>query len=120
MEQVLEFLNTTAGQGLIHVVGVAAIAWVVARVLKAKPEWEKYRGTLTWAVKQAEQLIPDDTPNKNYARFDTALKLAAEGLEGRKVNVTAALLDSFRTGIDIIHRELDDAGKLPEPEVEVE
>ena len=116
MDAVMSFLNTDAGVGLIHAIGVFAAGWVISKVIAKKPEWEKYRGTLAWAVKQAEEMIPDDTPNKNYARFDTALKIAVDALEGRKVNVSQALIDSFRAyGIDAVHKELEERGKLPAP-----
>jgi len=120
MEQLMEFLNSTAGQGLIHALGVMAAAWVIGKILTKKPEWEKYRGTLAWACKQAEEMIPDNHENKNYARFDTALKIATEALENRDVNVTAALIDSFKMGIDIVHRDMETRNKLPVPEPELD
>jgi hypothetical protein len=65
-----------------------AVRWLVSWFMSASGlKWKKYEGWAITAVKAAERLIPDDTPNKGLARMNRAMQIflakykAATGVE---------------------------------------
>jgi len=108
---------TTVWNALNSPAGITAMAslliWGLNRLYAAKPLWAEYEGTLIAAVKQAEKLVPDDSPNKSLARLDTALKYVIgvyEEAKGRKA--TKAEVAQLTNGLQLVHAELEAGGQL--------
>jgi hypothetical protein len=102
-------MNSPAG--ITAMAGV--VLWLLNRLYTAKPLWAEYEGTLIAAVKQAEKLVPDDSPNKSLARLDAALKYALqvyESAKGRKA--TQAEVAELTNGIQMVHSDLEAGGQL--------
>ena len=63
------FCNSPVGVAIVSGIVLAALG----RLFSAKPSWEEiydtYRADLFSAVRYAEQVIPDNTPNKALARL---------------------------------------------------
>jgi hypothetical protein len=101
------FLNSPVG---LTVVG-GIVAYFLARLFKAKPEWEKvfhtYKGALFDVVREAEKAIPDDTPNSAAQKADMALKLLLKLQPSlrrkREADVRAAITEA--------HKELENKQK---------
>ena len=98
-------INTPAGITLLATVMILLInKWL-------KPLWEKYRGTITQAIKFAEKAIPDDTTNAGLARFDWALKYAlkviAESENTTADKIPLKVVNALKEGINIVHDQLE-------------
>ncbi|MDD4061992.1 MAG: hypothetical protein PHW08_15000 [Kiritimatiellae bacterium] len=97
--------------GITCIAGVAL--WLLSKLYAKKPDWKKYEGTIIAAVKNAEKLIPDDTPNKAAKRLDEALKyVLAVHHEIENRTATTAELANLREGIQIVHAELESKDSL--------
>jgi len=94
---------------------IAAIAsWLIARMFTAKPAWTKYEGILVTAVKTAEKIIPDDTPNTGLARADAALRVFIERYTNAYGKMpTQAIIDTAKLALPIIHDAIEARGTLP-------
>ena len=100
---ILNALNTPAGIAIL----VSILTIILNAILKSKPEWAKYEGTILQAVKMAEKAIPADTENKGLKRLDFALEIvikAFEELKGRKPSTKE--IHSLKEGINIKHNEM--------------
>ncbi len=106
---VWSFLNSAVGIMLV----AGAVAWLLKKLYDKKPDWKKYEGAIIEAVKNAEKIIPDDTPNKSFARLNAALqyvlKIHAE-VNGQPA--TEAEVAEIKEGIRIVHAELEANGNL--------
>lgn len=100
------FLNSPFGISLVG----AVVLWILARIFKAKPEWEKiyheHSGLLVDAVKYAEKRIPDNSPNKAAARADAALKYVLK-VESRLAKKEGDL----KTAIALAHVDVEEKAK---------
>jgi len=78
LENVLAFVWATMQTPVGVTVVAFLLSYALGKVFTAKPTWkvyaEKYRPVIVEAIKKVEKEIPDDTPNKNLARLDAALK----------------------------------------------
>jgi low affinity Fe/Cu permease len=97
--------------------GITALAglilWALNRLYSARPEWQQYEGTIIAAIKFAEKTIPDDVPNKDLERLDTALKYVLgvyEQARGRRA--TPQVEANLKEGIQIVHSRLEANGNL--------
>ena len=109
LNAVWSFLNSAVG--IMLVVGVAG--WVLKKLYDKKPDWKKYEGAIIEAVKIVEREIPDDTPNKSFARLNAALQYVLK--IHREVNnrsATAEEVAEIKEGIRIVHAELEANGNL--------
>src|SRR4051812_47816888 len=68
------FLNSSLGLTIV----VGMFTTVMAKIATVKPEWfalfVAHKGAFFDAVRYAEKAIPDDSPNVNLLRADSALK----------------------------------------------
>jgi len=95
------------------------VVWLLARLFMAKPEWEKFEGTIIAAVKWAEKEIPDNVSNTAVKRLDAALKYVIEVYEERQGKTPPAdVVASLTEGIQIKHAELENDLALHGGEVE--
>ena len=113
-----EMIFVTIWAALNSPMGIAVVAgvalWLLNKLYAKKPDWKKYEGTIIAAVKNAEKVIPDDTPNKAAKRLDEALKYVLSvhhEIENRVA--TADELANLREGIQIVHAELESKDSLP-------
>jgi len=103
-------------QALASSAGVAVLAGILAWVLNwlflAKPEWkvlyDKYQPAFMVAVKYAEKLIPDTTPDKSLARLDAALRKVVE-IEAALNSVPTSVLTQV---INMVHAEAEANGNI--------
>jgi len=105
----MEFLNSNLGLMLIVLLGLAFVALIV----KWKPKLAKYKGRCVAAIKWAENIIPDGTPNKSLRRLDAALDFmikVIESREGRKPN--AKIIDDIKDTLCLVHNQLEADGVL--------
>lgn len=93
------------------IAGIAA--YLIARLYTSRPAWQKYEGIMISAIKAAEKLIPDDTPNKSAARFDAALTAFVDQWQ-RVYNQrpSPALMRDVAVNIPIVHDQLEITGTL--------
>jgi hypothetical protein len=64
------FINSPIGITIIS----AIVAWLLSKLFTAKPEWQKYQGTIIAAIKWAEKVVPDNSPDTNVQRLNAALQ----------------------------------------------
>ena len=109
------FLNSPTGITLLG----GAILWLLNRIYAAKPMWKQFEGTICDAIRTAEKLIPDDTPNKGLAKLDAALELVLAAFESAKGRAAKPAEEAaLKNAIQLKHNELDLAGALsPSPPV---
>jgi len=109
MQALWTLINSPAGITLI----ASVVLYLLNRLYAAKPLWQQYEGTIVSAIRTAEKLVPDSTPNRGLAKFDAALKFVLQVFEaraGRKP--TPAEEVALREGIQIKHNQLDAAGQM--------
>lgn len=111
-------LQTLINSPMAATVVAGVVVWVLGRIFTAKPSWrsafDEYRGAFFDAVRYAENMIPDGTPNAAAAKADIALKflLRLEGLS--KVDEK-----QLRAGIVEAHRVIEEK-ENPTPVIAVQ
>jgi hypothetical protein len=105
-------MNSPAGVTVM----AAVFLWLLNRLYAAKPAWQAFEGTIIAAVKWAEKEIPDDNPNKGFARLDAALNYVLKVYEeARGKPADTKTKAELREGIQIVHAELEATGNLDKP-----
>jgi type II secretory pathway component PulL len=105
LEIIWTVLNSPAA--ITAIAGVLIFA--LNKVYAKKPIWRQYEGLFTQAVKMAEKAVPDDSKNKSVRRLDAALKYVNKVLAEYKIKTSDA---DVINGIEIIHAEQEQSGKL--------
>ena len=78
-----------------------------------KPTWARYEGTIITAVKLAEELVPDGTPNKGLARLDKALAYVLRVYEHTTGKPADEKTEAeLKEGIQLAHDKLEANGTL--------
>jgi hypothetical protein len=107
MDAIWTLLNTEA-----VVVAIASIVgWLLVKLYAAKPEWQKWEGTIISAVKYAEKAVPDDQPG--WQKLDEALKYVMRvyaEVEGKRPSKKTQ--EDLAEGIQIVHADLEANGQL--------
>lgn len=109
METLKMLLNNDAV--VTAIIGIFGM--LVAKIFAAKPAWAKYEGLMITAVKAAEKLIPDTTPNVGLARADQAMREFVNqytAVEGK--NPAPALLTAVREALPVVHAKLETNGNI--------
>jgi hypothetical protein len=102
-----EFMNAV----ITAIAGIASFA--IARLFTAKPAWKKYEGLLITAVKAAEKIIPDDSPNTSIARANEALRVFADRYTMAYGKLpTDAIVTVARLALPIVHDQIEAEGTL--------
>lgn len=105
-------LNTPAG--ITFTAGL--LLYLLNRIYAAKPLWQQYEGTIVSAIRTAEKLVPDDTPNSGMAKFDAALQFVLQVFEARAGRTPTPTEEAvLKEGINLKHNELATAGALSVP-----
>jgi len=109
MKTLWELINSPAGIALI----ASVVLYLLNRLYAAKPLWQQYEGTIISAIRTAETLVPDGTPNRGLAKFDAALKFVLQVFEARAGRpATLAEKAALSEGIQIKHNQLDASGQM--------
>ena len=112
MQTIWTLINTPAGITLI----ASVLLYLLNRLYAAKPLWQQYEGTIVSAIRTAEKLVPDDTPNRGLAKFDKALQFVIEVFEARNKRQPTGLEKAIlEEGINLKHNELSVEGALAAP-----
>jgi len=112
MQTIWTLINTPAGITLI----ASVLLYLLNRLYAAKPLWQQYEGTIVSAIRTAEKLVPDDTPNRGLAKFDQALQFVIEVFEARNKRQPTVLEKAIlKEGINLKHNELAIEGALTAP-----
>lgn len=91
---------------------VAATTYLFTR----NPAWAKYEGLMITAVKMAEKLIPDDTPNKSMQRANAALlEFIAQYKRVYNAAPSRSLLLDVEANLPLVHADLESNGNLRKP-----
>ncbi len=110
-DMIIKLLNTDMVVSLV--IGAIVTYLVKWFATSQGASFKKYEGLLMTAIKAAEKLIPDDTPNKGAARADHAMKLFVEEYE-RVTGVSAdqKVVEAAALAIPRIHALLESGGNL--------
>jgi hypothetical protein len=111
MDTIWTLMNTEA-----VVVAIASIVgWLLVKLYAAKPEWQKWEGTIIAAVKQAEKAVPDE--QRGWQKFDKALKYVLTVYNATKGHRPSKKVEAdLREGIQIVHADLEANGQLNKPD----
>lgn len=95
LEKGWTFANSPVGVTIVSGVFLSFLSWLFTKVPKVEKLFQTYKGPLMDAVRRAEEIIPDDTPNKGLAKADAAFKyfltLAPEMAKHNEVTVKTLL-----------------------------
>jgi hypothetical protein len=107
MDAIWTVLNTEA----VVVTIASIVGWLLVKLYAAKPEWQKWEGTIISAVKDAEKTVPDDQPG--WQKFDKALKYVITVYSAIKGKRPSQKVEAdLREGIHIVHADLERNGQL--------
>lgn len=108
----MDIIKNILAEPAVVIAVIGFFATLVARLITAKPEWQKYTGFIITAIKFVESAIPDDIPNKGAKRLDMALKMVLTELSNSKVKTSKKLIEEIRTNIPVVHDMLESNGTL--------
>ena len=104
LKTIWEMLNSPLGITVV----VSIVAWWLNKVYIKKPTWKKYSGTIVSAIKYAEKIVSDDTPNPSMRKLDIALKYAIQIIEqAEKRLLSNEELNELRDAISLIHNDIE-------------
>lgn len=111
-EIIIDLMNTEAVRSAVYAIAAYLLSVAIAKLYAKKPEWKQYEGTIIAAIKHAEKLIPDDTPNKSLERLDVALRYVIRLTEEGGVKLTSKQIANIKDGISLKHHEIENGVAL--------